>query len=329
MVSAPKVLRKDKDVSSEVELSVVVPVYNGAQTIERVVDQVSALHIEGGLEIILVNDGSYDDSAAVCTMLVEAATTPMTFVNLARNFGEHNAVMAGLRAARGRYIVTIDDDLQHDPADISALYRHCRDNGLDVSYTFWDKKKHGLIRNMGSHLTNKMASIIMGKPKDIYFSTFRCMSRFLVDNILHHDGPYPYIDGLVLQITDKIGKLKITHHQRQAGRSGYTARRLIRLWLNIFINYSVMPLRISTFIGIGLSALGLLYTIRVIAIHMMDGTPEGWASLISIVLLFSGAQLIVLGVMGEYLGRIHLTNNRKPQFVVRDIVSTKSKIKGN
>ena len=312
---------------SEVELSVVVPVYNGALTIERVVNMVSAIHIEGGLEIILVNDGSNDDSNAICAKLVEKASTPMTFIELARNFGEHNAVMAGLRSAHGRYIVTIDDDLQHDPADISNLYRNCRENGLDVCYTFWDKKKHGFVRNLGSLITNKMASIILGKPKDIYFSTFRCMSRFLVDKILDHDGPYPYIDGLVIQITNKIGKLKINHHKRQAGQSGYTTRRLIRLWLNIFINYSVMPLRISTFIGIGLSVLGLLYTIRIIAIHMMNGTPEGWASLMSIVLLFSGAQLIVLGVMGEYLGRIHLTNNRKPQFVVRDILTTKSEIK--
>ena len=316
--------------SNDVELSVVVPVYNASQTIARAVDVVSALKIDGGMEIILVNDGSSDDSAAVCAGLVENAALPMTFVNLARNFGEHNAVMAGLGAARGRYIVTIDDDLQHDPADIAALYSHCRDGGLDVSYTYWDKKKHSLIRNLGSHLTNQMACVIMGKPKDLYFSTFRCMNRFLVDNILRYDGPYPYIDGLILQITDKIGKIKITHHEREAGRSGYTTRRLIRLWLNIFVNYSVMPLRLSTVIGIGLSFLGLLYTIRIITIHLMDGTPEGWASLMSIVLLFSGAQLVVLGVMGEYLGRIHLTNNRKPQFVVRDtIVSDEKRSSGS
>ena len=303
--------------SGNVELSVIVPVYNGAKTIERVVDQVMALQVKGGLELILVNDGSTDDSAIVCDKLVKASTKPIKFVDLARNFGEHNAVMAGLGASVGRYVVTIDDDLQHDPADIIDLYSHCRDNEFDISYTYWDEKKHGIIRNLGSYLTNKMASIIMGKPKDIYFSTFRCMSRFLVDNILQYEGPYPYIDGLVLQITDKIGKLKIIHHQREFGKSGYTTRKLIRLWLNIFVNYSVMPLRISTFIGIVLSFLGLLYTIRVITIHLTNGTPEGWASLMSIVLLFSGTQLIVLGVIGEYLGRIHLTNNRKPQFVIR------------
>ena len=310
--------------SNDVELSVVVPVYNASRTIQRVVESVSALQIDGGLEIILVNDGSDDDSAVVCAGLVESASVPVTFVNLARNFGEHNAVMAGLGSARGRYIVTIDDDLQHDPADIAALHSHCRDGGLDVTYTYWDEKRHGLIRNLGSSLTNAMASLIMGKPKDLYFSTFRCMSRFLVENILRYNGPYPYIDGLVLQITDKIGKMKTTHHDREAGRSGYTTRRLIRLWLNIFVNYSVMPLRLSTVVGIGLSFLGLIYTIRIITIHLMDGTPEGWASLMSVVLLFSGAQLVVLGVMGEYLGRIHLTNNRKPQFVVRETVVSKN-----
>jgi glycosyltransferase involved in cell wall biosynthesis len=304
--------------NSDMELSIVVPVYNGANTIGRVVDQVSALHIDGGIEIILVNDGSDDDSAVICANLVEASAAPIKFVN---------AVMAGLWAAGGRYIVTIDDDLQHDPADIAALYSHCRDNKLDVSYTFWDEKKHSLIRNLGSYLTNKMASVIMGKPENIYFSTFRCMNRFLVDNILRHEGPYPYIDGLILQITDKIGKFKIIHHQRELGQSGYTTRKLIRLWLNIFVNYSVMPLRFSTIIGIVLSFLGLLYTIRVITIHMTNGTPEGWASLMSVVLLFSGAQLIVLGVIGEYLGRIHLTNNRKPQFIIRDTVVSKSKEK--
>lgn len=306
--------------SNDVELSVVVPVYNGSQTIQRVVDSVSALQIDGGLEIILVDDGSDDDSAAVCTGLTEAASVPMIFVNLARNFGEHNAVMAGLGTARGRYIVTIDDDLQHDPADIVALYQHCRDSGMDATYTYWDEKKHGLIRNLGSRLTNEMASIIMGKPRDLYFSTFRCMNRFLVDNILRYDGPYPYIDGLILQITDKIGKMKITHHERVAGQSGYTTRRLIRLWLNIFVNYSVMPLRLSTVVGIGLSFLGLGYTLYIITLRLMNQTPEGWASLMSVVLLFSGAQLVVLGVIGEYLGRIHLTNNRKPQFIIRESV---------
>jgi undecaprenyl-phosphate 4-deoxy-4-formamido-L-arabinose transferase len=313
--------------NSDIELSIVVPVYNGADTIARVVDQVSALHIDGGIEIILVNDGSNDNSAIICTNLVEVSATPIKFINLARNFGEHNAVMAGLWASSGRYIITIDDDLQHNPSDIAALHSHCRDNNLDVSYTFWDEKKHGLIRNLGSYLTNKMASIFMGKPEDIYFSTFRCMSRFLVTNILIHKGPYPYIDGLILQITDKIGKFKIIHNQREMGQSGYTTRKLIRLWLNIFVNYSVMPLRLSTIIGIVLSFLGLLYTIHVISLHMIYGTPAGWASIMSVVLLFSGAQLIVLGVMGEYLGRIHLTNNRKPQFIIRDTVVSNTKEK--
>ena len=315
--------------SSKLELSVVVPVYNSAKTIARVVEKISELHIEGGHEIILVNDGSNDDSDVVCANLVQANSTPIKFVNLARNFGEHNAVMAGLSSASGRYVITIDDDLQHDPADIAALYIYCRDNALDVSYTYWDEKKHGLIRNFGSFLTNKMASIIMGKPKNIYLSTFRCMNRFLVDNILLYEGPYPYIDGLILQITNRIGKFKIIHHQRELGKTGYTARKLIRLWLNIFVNYSVMPLRLSTIVGILLSFLGLLYTIRVIIIQMTDGTPEGWASLMSIMLLFSGAQLIVLGVIGEYLGRIHLTNNRKPQFIIRDTVISQSRKKKN
>ena len=313
--------------NSNIELSVVVPVYNGANTIKRVVDQVSALQIDGGIEIILVNDGSIDDSAVICANLVKVAANPIKFVNLARNFGEHNAVMAGLSAAGGRYIVTIDDDLQHDPADIAALYNHCRDNELDVSFAFWDEKKHGLIRNLGSYLTNKMASVIMGKPENIYFSTFRCMNRFLVDNILHHEGPYPYIDGLILQITDKIGKFKITHHQRVLGQSGYTTRKLIGLWLNIFVNYSVMPLRFSTIIGIFLSFLGLIYTIRVITVYLTVGAPAGWASLMSIILLFSGAQLIVLGVIGEYIGRIHLTNNSKPQFIIRETVVSQSEKK--
>ena len=315
--------------SSEMELSVVVPVYNSSQTIARVVGAISALQIEGSLEIVLVNDGSDDNSAAVCVKLLENASIPITFVNLARNFGEHNAVMAGLARAKGRFIVTIDDDLQHDPVDIVNLYKYCRDGGLDVIYTYWDNKKHNLIRNLGSLLTNKMISVIMGKPQDIYFSTFRCMSRFLVKRILRYDGPYPYIDGLILQITDKIGKMKTVHQKREVGRSGYSSRKLTSLWLNIIINYSVMPLRLSTIIGIGLSALGLLYAIGVIFIQIMYEIQEGWASLMSVVLLFSGVQLIVLGVMGEYLGRIHLTNNRKPQFVVREIVVSKSGIKEN
>ncbi len=301
-------------------LSIVVPVYNGAASVGELVQALEALDIPGGHEIVLVNDGSPDNSRDVCVELVKTAKIPVTLVDHARNYGEHNAVMTGLRHARGQWVINMDDDLQNPPSEVVRLLNYAQENKYEVVYTYYDEKQHAGWRNLGSQFTNWCATQLLDKPKDLYLSSFRCMSAFLVERILDYHGPFPYIDGLILQITRDIGRLKVQHLPRAIGRSNYTLRRLVRLWLNMFVNFSVMPLRLATVAGMVLAGIGLLGVIFVFIEAMIRrDTPPGWGSLMAAVLFLSGMQLMILGIFGEYLGRIYLTLNRKPQAIVRKI----------
>ncbi len=310
--------------STEFALSVVIPVYNGAASIGELVEALAALDIPGGHEAVLVNDGSRDNSLEVCRGLVEQAARrggmPVTLLNLSRNFGEHNAVMAGLTQARGAFIITMDDDLQNPPEEVSRLFRHARDGNFDVVYTYYAKREHAAWRNWGSNFTNWCADWLLDKPKGLYLSSFRCISAFARDHVIAYTGPYPYVDGLLLQTTQNIGTIEVRHLPRAAGRTNYTFRRLVRLFLSMFLNFSVMPLRLAAIGGFVMSGLGLVGFVAVFVEAIFVGqTPSGWASLMSAFLLLAGVQLIILGLMGEYLGRLYLTINRKPQFIVREV----------
>lgn len=299
-------------------LSIVIPVYNGEATVAELVTELSKLAIEGGHEIILVDDGSRDGSAAICEGLaLSAGAAPITFIKLSRNFGEHNAVMAGLAEARGDYVITADDDLQNPPGEVARLHDYARASDYDVVYTHYTAKQHSPARNLGSWFANLTANLVMDKPKGVYLSTFRCMNRFLVDAIQRYSGPFPYIDGLIMQSTQSIGRFEVEHLARRAGQSNYTLRRLIRLWLSILLNFSVIPLRISTFLGVAMSVLGFVMLGAVIYEYFAIGvTSPGWGSLMSAVVLFAGVQLMILGVVGEYLGRLYMTVNSQPQYLV-------------
>jgi glycosyltransferase involved in cell wall biosynthesis len=301
-------------------LSVVIPVYNGALSIRGLVGALEMLQVPGGHEIVLVNAGSDDDSFDVCRSLLTASRVPMTLVNLARNFGEHNAVMAGLRRAQGAHVITMDDDLQNPPSEVLRLLEHAQRTGSDVIYTFYETKEHSWWRNQGSRFANWSADRLLDKPRGLYLSSFRCMSSFVVDQLLQYTGPFPYVDGLILQCTRSIERLPVQHLPRAHGRSNYTMRRLVRVWLDIVVNFSVVPLRLATLLGFVMSAAGLLGTVWVVAEALLSKTPRGWASLAVAVLFLSGVQLIVLGLIGEYLGRVYLTANGKPQWVAREVL---------
>ncbi len=306
-------------------LSIVIPVYNGAATIGTLVDALAELQVEGGHEIVLVNDGSRDNSAEVCRKLAERRDVPVSFVDLSRNFGEHNAVMAGFNHVRGDYVINMDDDLQNPPSEVLKLYRYTRDNGYDAVYTRYAEKKHDAWRNIGSRFANWVADRLLDKPKGLYLSSFRCLSAMVVENVVRYQGPYPYVDGLVMQVTQNIGSVEVEHFARVEGRSNYTISKLIGLWLNLFVNFSVVPLRISIILGFLMSALGVVGAVWVTIEAFGGETPQGWASLMIAVLLLSGIQLILLGVVGEYLGRVFLTANRKPQFLVRQLMRPESR----
>jgi undecaprenyl-phosphate 4-deoxy-4-formamido-L-arabinose transferase len=303
-------------------LSIVVPVYRGADSIAELVAALEGLKIDGGHEIVLVNDGSPDDSLRVCRALVERALAPITLVDLSHNYGEHNAVMAGLRHATGAHIITMDDDLQNPPEEVERLLAFAQESGREVIYTYYDEKQHAAWRNLGSRFTNWVAGFVLDKPDGFYLSSFRCMSAFIAREITRYEGPFPYVDGLILQVTQDIDRLLVRHLPRAIGRSNYTMRRLLRLWLSMFVNFSVMPLRISTATGIALSFVGAIGGLIAITEALFFEPPAGWASLMAAVLLLSGVQLLILGIVGEYLGRLYLTANRKPQSVVKSVIQT-------
>ena len=302
-------------------LSVVVPVYNGAATVGELVGALRALDIPGGLEIVLVVDGSPDNSLEVCKQLAAGPGAPVVLLSLSRNFGEHNAVMAGLSRARGAYAITMDDDLQTPPGEVKRLFEYARDGGYDAVYTYYEEKKHAAWRNLGSRFTNWCADHLIDKPRGLYLSSFRCISAFVREHIaVGYEGPYPYVDGLVFQVTQNVGRLQVEHLPRVEGRSNYTLARLFRLWLSMFLNFSVIPLRFATLFGIAFGALGVVAAVIVIAEAISaNKPPQGWASLMVAVLVLAGVQLIVVGLIGEYLGRMFLAVNRKPQYLVREV----------
>jgi glycosyltransferase involved in cell wall biosynthesis len=298
-------------------LSIVIPLFNAALTLPKLYQELSALEIVGGLELILVNDGSRDETEAIALKLTRESRIPITFLSLSRNFGEHNAVLAGLRASSGRYVVTMDDDLQNPPSEVPKLLAIAESEQRDVVYAIYEQKEHAWWRNFGSTLTNFIADYVVDKPKKLYLSSFRCMTRLVADEVAKSRNPYPYIDGLIFQITQNAGVARVRHVEREQGRSGYTLRKLVRLWMSMLVNFSVLPLRLMTFAGMITSALGFLAVIEVVVEHLLNKTPTGWSSLMAAMLLLSGTQLVLLGILGEYVGRIHLGVSDKPQCVIR------------
>jgi len=305
-----------------VELSFVIPVYNASDSIARVVDEIFQVAAALEFEIILVNDASEDQSEEVCKGLTQSKPN-ITFLQLARNFGEHNAVLAGLHAAKGDFIGVLDDDGQNPPAEVIKLFEECKAKNFDVVYGKYEEKKHHLFRNLGSKFNDKMANLMLKKPTHIYLSSFKVINRFLRNEIIKYSGANPYIDGLIFRSTSKIGQILVQHKKRDVGSSNYTLRRLIRLWLNMFVNHSIYPLRLASVVG-ALTALASLILIGVVIVEWLltSNYPLGIPLILVCVMLFAGIQLVMLGVIGEYLGRMFLDYSGLPQFVVRS--TTKS-----
>ncbi|OAI58037.1 hypothetical protein AYO49_06060 [Verrucomicrobiaceae bacterium SCGC AG-212-N21] len=301
-------------------VSFIIPLYFTGEGIVKLLDAFRSLSLGGDYELVLVNDGSTDCTLQRAREIILTMPVKVTLVDMARNFGEHAAVLEGFRYARGRYVVNLDDDLQNPIGEAIKLVAHLRETDVDVVYSFYEEKKHHWIRNFGSWLTNRMATFLLGKPEDLYLSSFRAMKRELVERIIRYSGPYPYVDGLILGATNRIGRLQVAHVGRADGQSGYTMRRLIRLWMNMFFNFSVMPLRVASVLGVLLFGVGLVVLSVVLVEHFIYGVAQvGWGSLMATVSIFSGSQLFILGVLGEYVGRAYMTVSGKPQSVVREV----------
>jgi len=307
--------------SSKIEkllVSIVIPVYNSENTIGKLVDLIVENLNNFRLEIILVNDDSKDNSEEVCIKIFNKYGSIVKFYSLAKNVGEHNAVMAGLNHATGDYIVIMDDDFQNPISEVIKLISYAEQNNYDVVYTYYKKKKHSFFRNFGSRFNDRIANIMLKKPKDLYLSSFKILNKFIVNEIIKYDLPFPYIDGLILRTTSNIGKIKVEHSERKSGKSGYTTFKLISLWLNMFTNFSILPLRLSIIIGFVFAAFGfLLGAFTIIEKIINPDLPVGYSALIVVVSVFAGIQLMAIGMVGEYLGRVFLSQNKSPQYSIR------------
>jgi glycosyltransferase involved in cell wall biosynthesis len=223
-----------------------------------------------------------------------------------------------LNKSKGDWVVIMDDDFQNPVSAVIKLVDFAVANTYDVVYTCYDKKKHSLFRNLGSCFNDRVANIMLHKPKNLYLSSFKAMNRFLVNEVVKYTLPFSYIDGLVLQTTSNIGTVQVEHHDRRDGRSGYTLRKLVSLWMNMFTNFSILPLRVATGMGFLFAGLGFLVGIEMIIEKLVNpAIPIGYAFLVFIVTVFAGTQLVAIGMVGEYLGRMFLHLNKKPQFAIR------------
>jgi len=299
------------------KLSICIPVYNGAKTIQDLVEKAGRELKDYDLEFVLVNDGSRDESDAVCSRLAKD-NADVRYINLRRNFGEHNAVMCALNHVTGDYAAVIDDDFQNPPEEIRKLVQEA-EKGYDVVYSKYHHKKHHFFRNLGSRFNDLMATWLLEKPRDLYLSSFKLIRREVIDEIVTYRGPFPYIDGLLLRVTDSISSVFVEHQARKEGKSNYTLKKLVSLWLNMFINFSIKPLRLVTFAGLitGLVCVGLGLFFLIERLLNSESSPSGWASLAVILLFTASVQMVSLGVAGEYIGKHYLDRNGTPQWVVK------------
>jgi len=309
------------------KLSIVIPVYHSENILPKLVYEVDSAMRKAGFsdsfELIFINDASTDGSWDCIKQLFDK----YKFINglsLMKNFGQHNATMAGLNFAQGEVIVIMDDDLQHPPSEIPRLV-NAIETGADVCYVNYLDRQHVMWKKLGSWFCNLAATILLGKPQGLYLSSFKAIRRAVVTEIIRYDGPFVYVDGLILNVTQSIASIEIQHSIRHDGVGNYNIRRSISLWLKMVTSFSITPLRLASISGATLAFLSLILIV-VIVIQKLNN-PEiqaGWASLIATVLFIGGAQLACIGMLGEYLGRAYLKLNKQPQFVVREILSLRS-----
>jgi glycosyltransferase involved in cell wall biosynthesis len=301
-------------------LSVVVPVYRSAACLPELARRISQAvgATFAPFELILVNDASPDASWRVIAELARELPC-VVGVNLRKNVGQDNAIMAGLHHATGEIVIIMDDDLQHDPADIPRLAA-ALEAGADVVYGAFDHKLQAWWKNLGSWFNGRVAVIVLGKPPGVYMSPYKALRRDVVREIIKYDGPFTYVDGIIFTITSAITQVSATHHARFAGESNYNVIKSVRVWLKLATGFSVIPLRLATFMGGSIALFSfLMASFFLIQAFVLDRIPEGYPSLIVTIFFLGGIQLMALGALGEYIGRIFLTQNRTPQFIVKDI----------
>ena len=308
-----------KTTGDKMKLSIVIPCYGSEMTIKKVIDEIeeTVQQREMDYEVILVNDNSPDHVWEVIKSL-SSQNSHIKGISFCKNFGQHSALMAGYRACSGDIVLSMDDDGQTPATEMLLLIDKIKE-GYDVVYAYYEKKKHSTFRNFGSKLNDFMSEKLMEKPKTLKISSYFAAKKYIIDEICKYHNPYCYIQGLILRTTKNIGNVSINHRQRMQGESGYNLKKLINLWMNGFTAFSVKPLRIATMMGCSLAIVGFIYVIYIIVKHFISPVaPIGWSSAIASILIVGGMILCVLGMIGEYLGRVYISLNDAPQYVIKE-----------
>lgn len=305
------------------KISFVIPCYKSENLIDFVVEEINEtmgiLNIYD-FEIIIVSDGSPDGVYQRIKALTKKYTN-IKGLELSKNFGQHAALMAGYRFATGDYVVSLDDDGQTPANEANKLILKLKD-GYDVVYGKYSSKKHSRFRNFGSMLNDYMVRILLGKPKGLYVSSYFACKKFVIDEILNYKNAYPYLIGLVLRVTKNITNVDVDHRKREIGKSGYTLKSLLKLWLNGFTAFSVKPLRIATLSGFIFAFVGFLLVFYIVIHKILNpNIAVGWSSLVATMLIIGGIQMLMIGLIGEYVGRIYISINKSPQYVIKEKVN--------
>ena len=313
------------------KVSFVIPCYRSENTLPHVIAEIEEKMktlTQYECDIFLVNDCSPDNTMGVIRKLCEEHKN-IKGISFARNFGQHSALMAGLRHSDGDYVVCLDDDGQ-TPADEVDKLLDKLEEGYDAVYAKYEHKQHSTFRNLGSKVNELMLRVMLGKPADLYISSYFAVKRFVVEDMIRYENSYPYVIGLVLRATKSITNVVVQHREREEGTSGYTLKKLLSLWFNGFTAFSIKPLRIATIIGGSFAGVGFLYGLYTIIKRFVNpAVPLGFSSMMSAIVFFGGMIMVMLGLIGEYIGRIYISLNNSPQYVIRERLNMKEDNEGS
>ena len=302
------------------KVSFVIPCYRSEKTVANVVAEIQGKMKEleqYTYEILLINDCSPDNTWGTIQKLCEENEN-VKGIGFAKNFGQHAALMAGLRHSDGDYVVCLDDDGQTPADEVDKLLSKLEE-GFDAVYASYDHKQHSTFRNLGSKVNELMLRVMLSKPADLYISSYFAVKKFVVEDMVRYENSYPYVIGLVLRATRNITNVAVNHREREEGASGYTLKKLLALWFNGFTAFSVKPLRIATTLGGCSAVIGFLYGVYTIIKRFVNpAVPMGFSALMAAVVFFGGMMMLMLGLIGEYIGRIYISLNNSPQYVVRE-----------
>lgn len=311
---------------SKEKISFVIPCYNSTNTLDAVVAEIEKTMIEQmagyDFEIILVNDCSPDGTTYNKIKEIAGKKTFVKGINLARNFGQPSAVMAAIHYVTGNYVVCGDDDGQTPFNEFPKLFTKIQEGYDIVEAKYSQTEKKSLFRKFGTFMNESMATWLIDKPKGLELTTFWCTRRFIIDNMLQYGNPYPYLGGLMLRCSKNACNVEVIRRKRLKGKSGYSFKKMLALWANGFTNFSVKPLRIATMSGLIIAALGFLFgLITIIQKIMNPQVPAGYTTTMALIVFFFGFSFFLMGLLGEYVGRIYMSLNRAPQFIIKDKIN--------